>query len=149
MTAPRHIVAVAGFFTNDEGKILLVKTPHRGWECPGGQVELGEDLLQALEREVDEESSCQVRVERLVGVYTNPASHPKVMFMFRGTYVSGTPQANNETLDAGWFSAEEALAIVDFPANLNKLRDALANSDRPIYRVYIARPYEVLKETRV
>jgi ADP-ribose pyrophosphatase YjhB (NUDIX family) len=53
MDHPRHIVAVSGLFFNREGGVLLVKTERRGWECPGGQVELGEDLIAALiEREI-------------------------------------------------------------------------------------------------
>ena len=74
---PRHIVAVSGLFRSDAGQILLVKTPRRGWELPGGQVEQGEDLIQALIREAREESGCEVQVERLVGVYTNPTPPEK------------------------------------------------------------------------
>jgi 8-oxo-dGTP diphosphatase len=52
LSDPRHIVAVCGLFTNAAGQVLLVKPPHRGWECPGGQVELGEELIATLVREV-------------------------------------------------------------------------------------------------
>src|SRR5690242_1366197 len=108
MTDPRHIVAVCGLFTNTAGEVLLVKTPRRGWECPGGQVELGEELIAALIREVDEESGCEVEVERLVGVYSNIAPPEKVIFMFRGRHRSGAPCPSDETLEAGWFSVEQA-----------------------------------------
>ncbi len=52
MPDPMHIVAVSGLFSNANGQVLLVKTDRRGWECPGGQVEDGEDLVAALQREV-------------------------------------------------------------------------------------------------
>jgi 8-oxo-dGTP pyrophosphatase MutT (NUDIX family) len=45
MEHPKHIVAVMGIVRNSEGQILLVRTPRRGWEPPGGQVENGEDVL--------------------------------------------------------------------------------------------------------
>ena len=48
MSDPQHIVAVAGAFFNELGQILLVRTERRGWECPGGQVEEGEDLISAV-----------------------------------------------------------------------------------------------------
>src|SRR4051812_22410405 len=48
---PQHIVAVAGLFYDEQGRVLLVKTERRGWECPGGQVECGEDLVEASVRE--------------------------------------------------------------------------------------------------
>jgi 8-oxo-dGTP diphosphatase len=143
MPDPRHIVAVSGLFFDRDGQVLLVKTERRGWECPGGQVELGEDLIAALIREVREESGCEVEVERLAGVYTNPVAPQKVMFQFIGQYVSGTPQGSEETAEAGWFSVDEARQIVTFPANLAKLNDALRTSERPIYRVYSTQPYTV------
>ncbi len=70
MSDPQHIVAVGGLFYDRDGRVLLVKTERRGWECPGGQVESGEDLAEALVREAREETGCEVRVERLAGVYT-------------------------------------------------------------------------------
>lgn len=41
MTSPTHIVAVTGFITNPEGKILMIQGIKRGWEIPGGKVEEG------------------------------------------------------------------------------------------------------------
>lgn len=145
-TDPKHVVAVCALVFNQRQEILLVKTPGRGWECPGGQVELGEDLLAALEREVLEESSCHVQVRRLVGVYTNPVPPEKVIFMFTGDHLDGEPRPSHEALGAGWFSMAEALDLVTFPACRARLQDALAAGDRPVYRVYTARPYATLKE---
>jgi ADP-ribose pyrophosphatase YjhB (NUDIX family) len=143
MDDPRHIVCVSGLFFNEAGEVLLVKTPRRGWECPGGQVELGEDLVSALLREVAEESGCEVQVETLAGVYTNPTPPEKVMFLFRGRHVTGVPRPSEETPEVGWFRVEQALEAVTFPSEAGKLRDALATRDRPIYRIYSTRPYTV------
>lgn len=70
---PRHVVAVSGIVTDPHDRVLLVKGDRRGWEPPGGQVELGEDLVEALEREILEESGVRVEVSSLVGVYSNRA----------------------------------------------------------------------------
>ena len=54
--------------------VLLVKqgrTRH-DWECPGGKVKKGESLLDALGREVLEETSVHVKPELLLGVYFVP-----------------------------------------------------------------------------
>jgi 8-oxo-dGTP diphosphatase len=51
---PKHIVAVSAYVVNDKDEVLLVKTHWREdtWESPGGQVEEGEPLDQAVCREV-------------------------------------------------------------------------------------------------
>lgn len=47
MTPPKHIVSAAAVVINDQNEILLIKGPRRGWEMPGGQVEVGESLHSA------------------------------------------------------------------------------------------------------
>ena len=143
---PRHIGCVSGLFRNEAGEALLVRTPKRGWETPGGQVEQGEDLIVALRRETLEESGCEVDVEGLVGVYSRLSPPEMVVFMFRGRHRSGTPCGGHETLEAGWFPVEELLHRVTHMANVMRLRDALAGSDRPVYRVYSGDPFTVLDE---
>lgn len=48
MAMPTHIVAVGGIVEKEQGHVLLVKTQHGGWVFPGGQVEVGENLIDAL-----------------------------------------------------------------------------------------------------
>ncbi len=135
---PRHIVAVMGLVRDRDGRVLLVKSERRGWEPPGGQVELGEDLVTALRREVAEESGCAVEVGRLVGVYSNVGGLGIVMFTFLCAHVAGEPCGGAECSEAGWFTREEALRLVTHPAQAAKLRDALdaGNSAGVVYRVY-------------
>lgn len=63
-----------------EDKILLVKRriePFKGfWGLPGGFVEYGETVEEALRREVEEETGLTVKPERLVGVYSEVNRHP-------------------------------------------------------------------------
>lgn len=146
---PRHIVAVMGLVRDAAGRILLVKTERRGWEPPGGQVELGEGLLEALQRETLEESGCVVEVGRLVGVYSNTGTPEKVMFTFLCTYRSGELSPSAETAEVGWFTTDEALRLVTFPPQHDKLRDALTAGGAAggvVYRAYRSKPYHVLGE---
>lgn len=51
-------------FQNDN--FLMTKLHHRGWDIPGGHIELGETSLQAMLREVSEETSATLdRIEVL------------------------------------------------------------------------------------
>ena len=52
---PTHIVAVAGVVLNEKDEVLMVKTHNAGWVFPGGQVEVGENLTDAVKREILED----------------------------------------------------------------------------------------------
>jgi 8-oxo-dGTP diphosphatase len=148
---PRHIVAVMGVVTDARGRLLLVRGDQRGWEPPGGQVEFGEDLADALKREVREESRCEIEVGRLVGVYSNlgrpeQGVPEQINFAFACQWTDGEPHAGDECVDAGWFSVDEALELVEAPQQAGKLRDALAVSSGVTYRSYRTYPYEILHE---
>jgi ADP-ribose pyrophosphatase YjhB (NUDIX family) len=146
---PRHIVAAAAAVFDDGGRVLLVRSGWRGWEFPGGQVELGEDLLTGLAREVAEESGCQVTVGRLLGVYSTLSPPYIVQFLFRCAYTGGDPTPSAETPEVGWFTPAEARQLVIRPSSAGRLRDALADAPGVVYRAYRLRPYELVDERRL
>ena len=58
---------------NDAGEILLEKRSDCGmWGLPGGRVEPGESVTESALREVMEETGLEIRITRLVGVYSAP-----------------------------------------------------------------------------
>ncbi len=145
---PRHIVATASLVFNREGKILLVKTEKRGWEIPGGQVEEGEDIPSALKREIQEEARVDIRVLKLSAFYSSIDEPCKVIFDFISEYVRGVPEKDDiETLDARWFSKEEALACVERDAMKSRLQWLLKNSGEVRYASYSKDPFALLTET--
>lgn len=54
-----NVSAVICLAFDEEGKLLVVKNK-RGWDLPGGHVEEGESLLEALSREVMEEACATI-----------------------------------------------------------------------------------------
>ncbi len=70
MAFPTRIVAAAGYVPDRAGRVLLIKTQHRGYDCTGGQIEAGESVEQGVLREILEESGGVARVRALVGVYS-------------------------------------------------------------------------------
>ena len=62
-----HFVSIAGLVCNDKNEILLLRSPHRGWEYPGGMVEPGEALQDALIREIKEETGVDVEITDIFG----------------------------------------------------------------------------------
>jgi 8-oxo-dGTP diphosphatase len=106
------------------------------WAPPSGAVEPGEGVVDALRRELREETALEVSVERLVGVYSDPAFqlvvYPdgrRVQFVtcvFVCRYASGELHGSAEGLAWGWFESE------DLPAELlDYARAWLDDAQRP------------------
>jgi ADP-ribose pyrophosphatase YjhB (NUDIX family) len=85
-------LGVRGLILDGEGRIFLVKHSYvAGWHLPGGGVEEGETLLEALERELREEGNIEH-----VALY--------VLRSFRQT---APPQPNHEIVAHGFFATHE------------------------------------------
>ena len=135
MTVPRHIVAVAGLVRDSRGRVLMLRSPRRGWEFPGGQVEEGEDLIAALQREVLEETGIAVSVGALAGVYSNVKSCI-VMLDFLCEPVGGALQTSEESLEVEWVEASQALERIKRPVIRDRMRDMLEFNGQVVYRAY-------------
>jgi 8-oxo-dGTP diphosphatase len=70
----RPVVGVAAAARTDDGRWLLIRRGDTGtWALPGGTVEWGETLTDALRRELEEEGGVtSFDVVRLVGAYSRP-----------------------------------------------------------------------------
>ena len=144
--SPRHIVAASALIINEQGEIALVKTERRGWELPGGQIELGETLTDGLKREIYEECGLTVELGKLMQVRSN-LSASIVIFLFQATYVSGVLRPSEETPAVCWAAPQEALRLVTHPALSWNLRDLLRAEDETRYDAYHTTPF-ALVETR-
>src|SRR5262245_49079873 len=70
----RPVVGVCAVARTRDGRVLLVRRGDTGkWALPGGTLEWGETLSDALPREIEEEAGARVlRVGRVTGVYSRP-----------------------------------------------------------------------------
>ncbi len=146
MIHPKHIVAVSALVRHPDGKILLIRGPRRGWEFPGGQVEEGENLIEALQREIQEEAGVNASIGSLVGIYSNVKSPTKLNFGFLGDYTCGELATSAESLETEWVQRHSALQRVSNPIIYHRMKDMLDFSGRVIYRVYTTEPYQICEQ---
>lgn len=60
---PRNFhVGIKGLVFNDQSQLMLIEEEDGRWDLPGGRIEQGEQILQALAREVQEEMGVEVTV---------------------------------------------------------------------------------------
>ena len=125
---PTHKVSVAGLVTNEEGKILLVNSPWRGWEYPGGLVEPGETFQEALHREIREEAGVEVEITGFVGICKN-VEKDIVNIDFTCRYLSGELTTSEESTEVIWATPEEAFRMITFPLTKKRLQQMLSGSN--------------------
>ena len=139
-----HIVAAGGFVTNKNWQVLLLKSPRYGdWEFPGGQVEEGETIPHALEREVLEETGIIVKVKSLVGIYSNIRKPSIVNMDFICEYVSGEPKTSNESSQVEWVDRDDAMSRVKRDAIRNRLKNMLEFAGEIKYLAYLVDPNRI------
>ena len=143
---PRSIApGVAAVVFDRDGRVLLGRRIDRGeWGLPSGHVEVGETVVDAVCREVREETGLEVAVDRLIGVYSDPTwqvfGYPSgdvvhfVTTCFACRVVGGRLEPDGvETAEAAFFEPDR------LPADLLRmhpawLRDARAGSIAPFVR---------------
>jgi len=98
----------------EDDRIVLVKRknpPFKGmWALPGGFVDYGEVVEDAVQREAREETGLDVEVSRLSGVYSNPRRDPRghtVSIVFVCRRVGGVLKASSDAADVGWFPLDD------------------------------------------
>jgi len=100
-----------------DGRILLIKRknePFKGkWALPGGFVEYGEKVDDAVVREVKEETGLITKTKEILGVYSDPNRDPRghtVTVVFLLEIINGKLKAEDDADSVKFF-------------NLNKLPD--------------------------
>ena len=104
-----------------DDQILMIRRgrgPAQGeWSVPGGRVERGETLAEAVVRELAEETGLEGMCEQLVGWVERIADdYHYVILDFRVTIVANRgPVAGSDAAEAAWVPLAEvaALSLVD------------------------------------
>jgi len=93
-----------------DGRILLIKrkNPPQGWAMPGGFVDYGESIEDAVIREAKEETGLDIHLMRQFHTYSaldRDPRHHTVSTIFIAM-ASGTPMAHDDAKDVGLFTKD-------------------------------------------
>ncbi len=112
----------------EEGLVLARRAIDPGyglWVAPGGFVDVGERVEDAVVREVREEVYLNVRIHRLLNVYSYPG-RTTVIVAYVADVISGQPGDGDETLEARIFRPDEIpWEEIAFTSTRDALRDYL------------------------
>jgi 8-oxo-dGTP pyrophosphatase MutT (NUDIX family) len=108
--------SVSAVITDRRGRLLLQQRSDGGqWGLPGGSIEIGESVVEAVVREVLEETGLTVTPRRVVGIYSDPSlqivRYPNGMVWhyvnvcFECAVRDGELTTCDETLALDWFGA--------------------------------------------
>ncbi len=102
-----------GVLVAEDGRLLLVRRrmkPQLGkWSIPAGFLDHGEDPEATAVREALEETGLTVKVEGLVGVYTNPPEEggASIFILYLARRVAGEVMAGDDADAAAFFGLDE------------------------------------------
>lgn len=93
-----------------DNKVLLISRKNYpfGYALPGGYVDYGESVEQAVIREMKEETNLEIVEPKLFGVYSDPARDPRghtVSVVFYAK-TSANPVAGDDAKDLGFFDLD-------------------------------------------
>lgn len=132
MSSPVHVAV--GVLEDARGRVLIARRPehvHQGglWEFPGGKVDAGETLEQALRRELWEELAIRVlRTEPLIRIPHHYADKSVLLDVHKITEFAGVPQGN-EGQPVRWVDPMD-LGLYHFPAANAAILTALKLPDQ-------------------
>jgi 8-oxo-dGTP pyrophosphatase MutT (NUDIX family) len=104
-------LGVRGVVLDGEGKVFLIHHTYvSGWQLPGGGVEVGETMLEALKRELMEEGRIEVLAEPVLhGLFFNNRVSPRdhvAIYVVREFRQDRMPKPNREISACGFFAVD-------------------------------------------
>jgi 8-oxo-dGTP pyrophosphatase MutT (NUDIX family) len=124
-------------FDETRKAVLLTRRTDNGrWCLPGGGMDSGESAEETCVRETLEETGLNVRVTRLVGIYTSPDlviefkggnRLQPVAMPFEAEVIGGELALSDETVDHGYFDIDSLSGLDLMEHHLEQILDAARN----------------------
>ncbi|MEV6432382.1 NUDIX domain-containing protein [Nocardia sp. NPDC051463] len=136
-------VAVSAFVQDSDGRILMIhRTDNDKYSIPGGGMEVGETVADAVVREVAEETGIQVRPLGIVGIFSDPRHviayddgevRQEFSICFAAEPISGTPTTSSESKAVRWVPHEEISGLDIDPSIRARIQRGLQPPAEPYF----------------
>ena len=137
------VVGSSAVVADDKGRILLQRRSDSGnWALPGGAMDIGETFAQSAIREVKEETGFDVRIDRVVGIYSDPGHvfayddgeiRQEFSICLACTIVAGEIQVSRESTAVAFISVEDLPNVQMHESIRIRIRDYL-DGKPPVFR---------------
>ena len=127
----------------DRSRVLLVRRGARPgrlmWSIPGGHVEPGETLFQAVARELEEETGLSgrplgvVSVDEAIRVDDLGVKYHYIIIVILVDPNPGVPRPGGDVIEAAYYRIDEALQL-DLVPSIRGLLERLAHGELPLDR---------------
>lgn len=103
----KYDIGTFAIIVNSSNEVLLChRTDYDMWNLPGGGMDGNESPWDGIKREVKEETGLEVRVEKLISVYSKSYKN-HLVFLFLCKKVGGNIEINDEARDIKYFNKDE------------------------------------------
>jgi len=110
----RSPIPTVDIIIEKDDRIVLIRRKNEPFKgklaMPGGYVDWGETVEHAAVREAKEETSLDVKLIDVLGVYSDPKRNPRIKsiaIVFIGKPIGRKLKAGDDAVDAFWFNINE------------------------------------------
>ena len=133
-TQTKFKIGVFGVIFDTDKKVLLChRNDYDLWNLPGGRLEKNESPWDGVVREVKEETGLNVKVVKLIGVYSKP-DKDEIVFSFLCEKESGEITTTDEARSVEFFDFED-LPPKTVPKQVERIEDALKNYSETVTKI--------------
>lgn len=111
----QYPIAVTGSFIVDNDKVLLIRFNDKKkswsgkWSVPGGKIEYGEKIKDAVKREAKEETGFDVEIVKLINIDEAIMEQERhyIFLNYLCKIISGEAKSGSDAVDIKWFTKDE------------------------------------------
>lgn len=136
-------VAVSALVRDNRGRILMIRrTDNNKYSIPGGGLEAGETISQAVRREVLEETGIEVKVTDMIGVFSNPDHviayddgevRQEFSICFNAEPIGGQLRTSNESKEVEWVALSDLSTLDIHPSIALRIEQGIKGETTPYY----------------